>query len=1146
MFLCILGTSAAYGQEVRASITGIVTDPSGLAIPGASVVVTQTAKNVSVSTMTNDSGLFVTPFLAPGTYQLVVELTGFKKYIRENIILQAQDKARLDVRLELGAISDTITVNESVSMLQTETASRSQILAKELIDNIPTQGRNPFQIAWAAAGVTKTGAFRYLRSFDIAGTTNFSVNGGRNNTNEVLLDGISNVRGSNNTVIHVPTMDSVQEFKVLTNTYDAQYGRTGGGIVTIVSKQGTNVFHGSVYEYNNNRVFNANQSELNRAGTKKGAYNLNQFGFQANGPIYIPKIFDGRNKLFGMIAYEGIRQRGADPLVRNFPLDSWRTGDFSNLYNASGQPVLIYDPLTTQANGSRTAFAGNRIPSNRLNPVAVKAISYMPSPTGQGDGPAHLNNYIIPSRWIGDLNQWIGRVDFTPTANHSFYFRYGQNPWSEYRSLVWGGSNAAEPTGNAPLIRNGKNATFDWTWITSPKMTFNLRGGLSRWWEQTGTSYAAGYDPRQLGFADSLVAQFTKLQFPWFGLGNYQPIGSTSPKNFTIDDSYSLQPNFNLILGKHIMKFGFEGRQYFDNSSNAGLASGAYSFGKNWTQANASTADALSGNEIATFMLGYPTSAYVDRNIDPAYGHKYFALFFNDDYKLSKKLTLNLGLRWDLEMPKTERYNRMLRQFDINTASPIASQVTGLTLKGVPTFAAVSNPRSAFDPDKNNFQPRVGMAYRLCDKWVLRGGYGLYYIGQGDWGATSGFTRQTVATVSTDGNLTPAVTLTNAFANQPNGQLLKAIGSSLGASSFLGEGVSFLYPTRPVAFSHQYSVDIERELPGNLLVELAYVGNISKKLTLGASANYIPAGELGRRTSSGAIDTAYYTARIANPMAGLIPNNAALNGTTITRTQLMYRYPQFTNITLNGLPIGSGMYQGLQLKVTKRFSYGLSFVGSYTASKNLQKVRLLNAQDFNITDPAATPLINESAYTVDVPQKFVIAGSWNLPFGIGQKFGANWPGVVDAILGGWQFNFNIFYQSGPVEAYPNARQVQGGSAAVEKPTIEKWFNTSLWNDSSGKRVSAQEPYTLRNFPLYFSNVRMLPYKNYDLSINKYFPIHETLKLQFRCEMVNALNHPYYNSIAPGSTDVTSAAFGQLNPQQGNLPRYVKFGLVLNW
>jgi hypothetical protein len=434
--LVALTAVAAYSQEVRASITGIVTDASGAPVAGAAVVVTNLAQNISFTTESNETGNYVTPFLAPGQYRLTAERQGFKKFVRENIVLQAQDRARIDIRFEVGDLAQSVTVSDTLTSLQTETATRSQIISNELISQVPTQGRNPFQLAWAAPGVIKTGDWRYLRPFDIAGTSNFSINGGPNRENEVLLDGISNVRG-NRTVIHVPSMEAVQEFKVLTNTYDAQYGRTGGGIVSIVTKGGGNQFHGTVYEYFQAEELNANQSELNRAGIPKPPNNINTFGFSASGPFYVPKALDGRNRLFWLLSYEGMRQRSADPGVARFPTQEWRRGDFSTLFNAQGAQVVIFDPLTTGADGSRQPFAANRIPSARIHPVASKVLEFYPLPNTPGEGPARVNNYVFPSRWVADMDEWIGRLDLNINATNNFYFRYGQNPFSEFRGLVW-------------------------------------------------------------------------------------------------------------------------------------------------------------------------------------------------------------------------------------------------------------------------------------------------------------------------------------------------------------------------------------------------------------------------------------------------------------------------------------------------------------------------------------------------------------------------------------------------------------------------------------------------------------------------------------------------------------------------------------
>ncbi|NWF84378.1 MAG: TonB-dependent receptor [Bryobacteraceae bacterium] len=1138
----------AYGQEVRASITGLVTDASGAAVANATVRVVNVASRVAITTTTNETGNYVTPFLSPGAYELTVEAGGFKRFQRQNIVLQLQDRARVDVQLEIGEMTQSVTVSDAVSTLETETASRGATLSNEMLANIPTQGRNPFQIAWAAPGVFKSGGWRYLRSFDIAGTTGFSANGGRSSENEVLLDGISNVRSSR-TVIHVPTMDSIQEFKILLNTYDAQYGRTGGGIVTMVTKGGTNQFHGTAFEYFQNDKLNANQFELNAAGKERPPNNINAYGFQVSGPVYLPKLFDGRNRLFWMLAYEGMKQRSADPAVATVPEMAWRSGDFSTLYNASGAQVLIYDPLTTKNDGTRTPFAGNRLPSSRLAKMATEALRYYPAPTSAGVGPARIQNYPFPSRWVGDMDQWIGRMDLNINSKNNVFFRYGQNPFSEYRGLKFimnpSDVNPAEPTGNAPLIRNGRNWTFDWTSTLTPRMTFDLRAGLNRWEETTGSSYGTGYDQRQMGVDPNLLAQFTRQGFPNINLGTYQSMGTDRLINYAANDSYTVQPNLNMVMGRHVLKMGFEARRYNDNSLNPGLAAGAYTFGKNWTQAISNRADAVSGNELATFLLGYPTSAYVDRNIDPAYVHYFYAGFFQDDWKITSRLTVNLGLRWDYESPAVERYDRQVRGLDFNAPSPIAPQVKGLDLKGAVLFSNLNGqPRGVVMPDKNNWAPRVGAAYRIRDKWVIRGGYGLYYLGQSAAGPNNGYSQRTNAVVSVDNNLTPAVTTANAFALQPGGQLLAAVGNSEGAASFLGQALTANYQNRPLPYSHQYSFDIQRELPAGILVEAGYVGNLTRKLPMTASANFVPISELGRRTPAGVIDTAYYTQRVPNPMAGLIPNNAALNGATIPRVNLMYAFPQFSGLSFAHNAIGRQHYDSFQLKFSKRFAQGITFLGSYTIAKTLEQVSLQNAQFYNLAYPASSQLIKQPADQIDIPQKFNITAVIELPFGKGRAFANQIPKGVDWLIGGWGLDLNVTYMSGWAVAYPNAAQVTPGSAKLENPSIPQWFNTSLWNDSTGKRVAAQEPYTLRTFPLRFSDVRLPGYQNWDVSMSKTFPIYERMKLQFRFEAVNAMNHPWFTGIA--SVDVTNAQFGRLNPVQNNLPRFLKLALVLRW
>ena len=1141
LFLSLLIGAAHHliGQEVRATVTGTITDPSGAPIAGATVTVTNTATNTTATTVTNESGSYLTPYLTPGEYTLTVQAGGFKKHIRENIILQAVDKVRIDAQLQVGTQTDSITVTESISTLQTETATRGSTIDSQVLANVPTQGRNPFQLAWSTPAVVKTGTFRYLRSFDIGGTSGMSINGGRGKENEVLLDGISGVR-SDRTVNQVPTMESIAEFKVLTNTYDAQYGRTGGGIVTIVSRSGGNDFHGNLFEYLQNDKLNANQSELNAAGTARSPNHINSFGFQLSGPVLIPKLFDGRNKLFWLISYEGMRQRSADPGVVTLPTADWRSGNFSSLLNSAGSTVVLYDPLSTTAAGTRTAFANNQIPSTRINQVAANVLQYVPLPTSSGATYTHANNYTYPSRWIGDLNQWNGRVDYAINSRNNAYFRYGQNPYSEYRGLVFAKGpndpNVAEPTGNAPLLRNGRTWSADWTSTISPTMTFDLRAGLSRWEESSGNTFGANYNPTQLGFDSSLVNQFAQLQFPRFEYSDYQAVGSGTLANSNAYDTYSLQPNLNMVRGRHFLKFGAEFRRYNDNTANPGKASGTYSFTKAWTQAQVGTSSSTAGDSFASFLLGYPQSASVDRNINPAYVHFYYAGFFQDDFKITKRLTLNLGLRWDYESPATERYNRMVVGFDPTATSALAASVSSLSLKGALQFANVNGTgRGSVLPDKNNIAPRIGAAYRLTEKTVLRAGYGLYYLGQSATGSNNGFSASTSAVTSTDAGLTPAVTLTNAFANLTGGKLISAAGTS---TDYYGTSVSANYMNRPLPYSHQYSFDIQRELPLKILFEAGYAGNQTRKLPISASLNYLPYDQMGQASS-------YYTTKITNPLAGLVPNNSALNGSTISRIYLLYAYPQYSQVTLNNIPIGKSRYDAAIFKATRRFSDGMTFIFSYTLAKNLEQVSMLNSQDLNTTDYSKTKLEKRPAVEADTPNKINLTGVYEIPVGRGRKFGAQMSPVLNQLVGGWTFNGDYTYQTGWAVAYPNAAQTCSGSAKLSNATGGQWFNTSCWTDSTtGTRVSKIGDYAYRTFPTYFSDVRLPAYNNMDMSLAKYFPIHERMRLQFRFEAINALNHPWFSGIQ--STDVTSANFGKLTATQSNLPRYLKLGLNLQW
>ncbi|HUQ94232.1 MAG TPA: carboxypeptidase regulatory-like domain-containing protein, partial [Bryobacteraceae bacterium] len=457
VFFCLALLPVA-AQENRASISGQVTDSSGGAVPGATVVIRSLERNISTSTTTNDSGRYQVAFLLPGGYVISVEASGFRRYVREDVRLASAEKLGLDVSLELGALAETITVTGSVGLLETESASRGQLVTSRELHELPNLGRNVFQMVWAMAGVTRTGnSWGSMSPQGVANATGFSLNGSRAGENEVLLDGVSDVHGGRQ-VKNVPSLETVQEFKVITNPYDAQYGRTGGGVLTFTTKSGTNEFHGVMWEFVANNKFNANSFANNRVGNPRPQANTNLFGFEVDGPVYLPKIVNGRNKLFFMFSYEGWRSRGVDLQNFTLPVNAQRAGDFSGLYAANGQLVTLYDPLTTRPNDRggfvRDAFPGNRLPANRISPVASKAASFYPQPIYAGEGPGQVNNYVRPTPNIFGINQVASRIDYQLNSKNHFHFRYSNTPFEEIRALGWG-DNVAEPSGNAPLTRNG-------------------------------------------------------------------------------------------------------------------------------------------------------------------------------------------------------------------------------------------------------------------------------------------------------------------------------------------------------------------------------------------------------------------------------------------------------------------------------------------------------------------------------------------------------------------------------------------------------------------------------------------------------------------------------------------------------------------
>jgi hypothetical protein len=1144
LLLLLCAMPVVHGQEFRASISGIITDPTGASVAGATVEVTDVQRQVTVTGLTNETGRYLVEFLIPSTYVMSVTASGFKKYTREGFSLGINDRVAVDVRMQLGDVAESVTVTGQVSPLQTETANRGGIVPNEVVRNLPNNGQNAFNLVFQMPGASRPN-FSQNTSFGLAGTQGgsmFSINGnaggvgGRSWNNDILINGVTDTTQDNN-VSFSPAVESIQELQVKTNTYDAQYGRTGGGFVTITTKAGTNQPHGVVFERYFSYALAANTFSNNRTGTRKSTAHTHNPGFEIDGPIYIPKLFNGKNKLFFMLSLDDTIQNTPSTIVSTVPLGAMHTGDFSGLLTSSGQQVLIYDPTTTRLGPDgktyiRDAFPDNRIPANRISTFGSKIMSLFPNPNLPGIGPGQTSNYITTNATSFPTKQWTGRLDYRLSDKDSIFYQWGSAFNTQFSPGPFPADSLLNFGGVTPAANNNWHDTLNWTRTLNASTTLDVRLGYNRTEQLRSNALSAAFDPTSLGLPASLVAQFSQQQFPTLSLGGYGGSTTSRVNDLLAEQTFSLQGSVGKAIGSHLLKMGGEVRRYDNGHPQPGNASGLFSFSKNWTQANPLVSSSTAGNEVATLLLGYPSAGSVDNNVWPYFKNKYYAIYIQDDWKVSRRLTVNVGLRYDYQSPQTERYNQINRGFAFNQASPLANQVKTApgaqncpacaNLTGGLLFAGTGgNPSNAWDPHRLDFEPRIGAAFTLDDKTVLRGGFGMYHLGAGDVPTTNGFSSTTSAVTSVDGGLTPSVTMSNPF---PNG-LIAPSGSSSGLSTFLGSNATFLYSGYRPPTSYQVSFGVQRLLPAGILLETSYVGNYTHGLQVNANYNFTPLTQLGQASS-------YYLQAVPNPFAGLLPNNASLNGPTIPLQNLMYAYPQFSGVNGSVIPIGSTRYDAWQSTVTRRFHGGLTLMGSYSVAKNLDRLQFLNPQFFNPADPSQSTL-DHRLTPFDVPQRLNVHGTWEIPVGRHRNFGSNMLKALNVVIGDWLLSASTTQAKGYPIDFPNAAPLAAQSAKLpsDQQSLYRWFDTSLF-----PKVAGPAPFTLRTFSSRFPDVRFMGVHNIDMSLSKSIPLYERLKLEFRADFINICNHPFLTSMA--SLDVTNAAFGQLNLSQNNEPREV--------
>lgn len=855
----------------------------------------------------------------------------------------------------------------------------------------------------------------------------------------------------------------------------------------------------------------------------------------AGGPVVIPKIFNGRNKLFFYFAYEGIKDSFPEPRTETVPTEAERRGDFSQLLRVGSQ-YQIYDPLTGVVEGSRIRrqpFANNIIPEARLNSIAKAYLQFWPLPNqpGQADG---RSNYLANSVRSDDFNSELGRLDFILSERHKFFFNFRHNERLENRGNVF--NNIA--TGNN-LKRVNWGTMVDDVYTFTPTTVLNTRLNWTRFTEGDKRP-SAGFDFATLGFPASLKAASSKLVLPNVDLDSFTDLG-TSAGGDSPQDTFQIFSSLTKIVGKHSLKFGADLRLARVTGRGLGNSSGRYEFRTQWTRGplDNSTSAPLA-QDFAGFLLGLPTGGSFDRNAFQTSQAGYYSFFLHDDFRVRPSLTLNLGIRYERDLPTTERFDRSVNGFDFNAPSPISAAAAAAyarnpipeipvsewrTLGGL-LFAGPGN-RDLYNTNSRYFSPRFGFAWTpsaLGGKTVIRGGTGIFFFPIGETGVIqTGFSQATLVVASLNNFLTPNVTLSNPF---PSG-LEEPPGSRLGLATFLGRGVSFVTRNLANPYSIRWNIDIQRELPGNIVFEAGYMGNHAVHLPLDRPRDFVPRQFLSTLPFRDQPTIDRLSAIVPNPFSGLLPGTG-LNGSTVSRQTLLGAFPHFSGVTERGMNDGSSYFHMLQVRVEKRLSQGVQFLANYQYSKLIEKRSRLNDSD---------PFLEKRIAGEDRPQRFVFHATWDLPFGKGKRFGASAGPVANRIIGGWTVSGIYTRQPGPALGWGNVIYF-GGDLNLDPRQLVGAFDTTRFNRDSRQQLGSN----IRTFPSRFASLRQDGANNVDFSVIKDFLITETIRLQYRCEFFNFFNHPSFNApnLSPTSTD-----FGRIT-SQANLARTIQMALRLVW
>lgn len=1155
MILAALGFSAPLrGQEARGRLTGRVVDSSMAPVPGATVTVIDPARGTSSTGVTNEQGLFQQPYLLPGTYRLTVELQGFKKYVQDNIIVPIAETIDVQVVLQVGALEETLNVVADTPTVNTSNANLGLVVDQAKIASLPLIHGDPYKIMGLAPGLAHSGSQRLDRPYEPTHIVGYAYQGTRSNRSDLLIDGAPSTATANaNEVIasYVPPSDLVQEFKVQTATFDAQFGNTEGGVTSISIKSGTNAYHGTAYYFAEPYKLGANDFFGKARGQDIVKSSSDRPGLTIGGPISLPGLYSGRDKTFFMFGFEHIKDvrprfdAGGDSWV---PTEKLRNGDFSD-YAAN---VTIFDPLTRVPIGNGQfagqPFPGNVIPANRISPIARKVLEYYSAPKNPGL-VGNITDSTLPE--TADYNSLTGRVDQRLSNSNRMFARYSwynrDSIYNEYLDSVASGTWFQFQSWQ--FVVDDVHSLNDST-------VLNFRYAYNRFDRNSGQEEdARNYDLTTLGFPSAYndMTPQANRYFPRLDFDGTTMIDVAFGADFRPITSHAFTATVNKSQGAHTWKAGAEMRIYGERSSSTGNnQAGQYTFSNAYTrQGTAASTDFQGLQNYASFLLGLPSTTSITRAAVYDEHSTTWGLYFHDDWRVGNKLTLNLGLRYEVETPLSEVDDRTVSNFDFGYVQPIQGTVQSRyaalndpALKALVPQIDVQGGLMFVGPDtsttyrtpKNSFLPRVGFAYEINPKTVVRGGAGLFagFLGQrrGDV-IQPGYSQTT--TVNTTFNQFGAPIPYNWDTALLTTPILEPVGNSLGRQTSLGNSITFFNPTPSVSKQLRWQLGIQRELFSNVSAEVVYVGNYGYDIEIVRNINALPNSYLNAdnsRTAAMNANNAFLSGLVANPFAGLVPGSG-INNPTIARRQLLRPYPGFGDINTTNND-GSTIYHSLQASVQRRFSQGYTIGLAYTFSHWMQETEYLNADDAN-----PTRVISD----LDVPHRLSVNGVFELPWGQGKRWLTNANGLLEALAGGWKVQGVYTYQSGFPVPFGTDGFYNGGDIALPSGdrSTAQWFNTSAFTSIlSGTAQNATPVDHLRTLPLRFDDVRRDPIHSTDLSLIKMLTLGNGMRLELRAEFINALNQAYFP--APVANP-QSATFGQITASnQDNYDRRAQLGV----